>query len=136
LSAAIKALLSDKELRQKVLNAGIELTFSNSPAEFLAFRAQPGGDAVIRTIGLKLVCLASHRASPAGMPRRGCGSPGFSITAQTRTAWSGYGRLDSGTQARGSLICYDPLLAVKLPFIRTFPHGRFGPSSGHSIFRG
>src|SRR5258706_12405388 len=89
-SAAIKAVLSDKELRQKVLNAGIELTFSNSHAEFLAFRAQPGGDAVIRTIGLKLVCLPSHRVSPAGMPRRGGGSPGVLITAQTRTAWPGY----------------------------------------------
>ena len=37
LSAAIKAVLSDQELRQKILNAGIEPAFSNSPQEFAAF---------------------------------------------------------------------------------------------------
>ena len=56
LSAAIKAVLSDQELRQKILNAGIEPAFSNSPQEFAAFvRAQAETRSkVIRAIGLKL----------------------------------------------------------------------------------
>src|SRR5215467_7363151 len=55
LSAAIKAALSDEELRQKILNAGIEPAFSNSPQEFAAFlRAQAETRSkVIRAIGLK-----------------------------------------------------------------------------------
>jgi tripartite-type tricarboxylate transporter receptor subunit TctC len=56
LSVAIKAVLSDQELRQKILNAGIEPAFSNSPQEFAAFvRAQAETRSkVIRAIGLKL----------------------------------------------------------------------------------
>jgi tripartite-type tricarboxylate transporter receptor subunit TctC len=56
LGAAIKAVLSEAELREKILNAGIEPAFSNSPAEFAAFvRAQAQTRArVIRAIGLKL----------------------------------------------------------------------------------
>ena len=56
LGAAIKAALSDGELRQKILNAGIEPAFSNSPQEFAAFiRAQAETRSkVIRAIGLKL----------------------------------------------------------------------------------
>ena len=56
LSAAIKAVLSDQELRQKILSAGIEPAFSNSPQEFAAFvRAQAETRSkVIRAIGLKL----------------------------------------------------------------------------------
>jgi tripartite-type tricarboxylate transporter receptor subunit TctC len=56
LSAAIKAVLSEQELRQKILNAGIEPAFSNSPQEFAAFvRAQAETRSkVIRAIGLKL----------------------------------------------------------------------------------
>jgi tripartite-type tricarboxylate transporter receptor subunit TctC len=56
LSAAIKAVLSDQDLRQKILNAGIEPAFSNSPQEFAAFvRAQAETRSkVIRAIGLKL----------------------------------------------------------------------------------
>ena len=56
LGAAIKVVLSDQELRQKILNAGIEPAFSNSPQEFAAFvRAQAEmRSKVIRAIGLKL----------------------------------------------------------------------------------
>jgi tripartite-type tricarboxylate transporter receptor subunit TctC len=56
LSAAIKAVLSDRELRQKILNAGIEPTFSNSPREFAAFvRTQAETRSkLIRAIGLTL----------------------------------------------------------------------------------
>jgi tripartite-type tricarboxylate transporter receptor subunit TctC len=56
LSAAIKAVLSEQELRQRILNAGIEPAFSNSPQEFAAFvRAQAETRSkVIRAIGLKL----------------------------------------------------------------------------------
>jgi tripartite-type tricarboxylate transporter receptor subunit TctC len=56
LSAAIKAVLSDQELRQKIINAGIEPTFSNSPPEFAAFvRTQAETRSrLIRAIGLTL----------------------------------------------------------------------------------
>jgi tripartite-type tricarboxylate transporter receptor subunit TctC len=56
LSAAIKAVLSEQELRQRILNAGIEPAFSNSPQEFAAFvRTQAETRSkVIRAIGLKL----------------------------------------------------------------------------------
>ena len=56
LGAAIKVVLSDRELRQKILNAGIEPAFSNSPQEFAAFvRAQAEmRSKVIRAIGLNL----------------------------------------------------------------------------------
>jgi len=56
LSATIKAVLSDRELREKILNAGIEPSYSESPEEFAAFvRAQAETRAkVIAAIGLKL----------------------------------------------------------------------------------
>ena len=56
LGATIKAVLSDLELRQKILNAGIKPAFSNSPQEFAAFvRAQAETRSkVIRAIGLAL----------------------------------------------------------------------------------
>jgi tripartite-type tricarboxylate transporter receptor subunit TctC len=56
LSANIKAVLSDRELREKILNAGIEPAFSESPEAFAAFvRAQAETRAkVIAAIGLKL----------------------------------------------------------------------------------
>jgi tripartite-type tricarboxylate transporter receptor subunit TctC len=56
LSTAIKAALSDQELRRKILDAGIEPAVSQSPQEFAAFmRAQAQTRAkVIRAIGLKL----------------------------------------------------------------------------------
>jgi tripartite-type tricarboxylate transporter receptor subunit TctC len=56
LSAAIKAALSDEELRQKILNAGIEPAFSNSPQEFAAFLSAQAEmrSKVIRAIGLRL----------------------------------------------------------------------------------
>ncbi len=56
LSAAIKAVLSDRELREKILAAGIEPAFSDTPEEFAAFvRSQAQTRAkVIRAIGLKL----------------------------------------------------------------------------------
>jgi tripartite-type tricarboxylate transporter receptor subunit TctC len=56
LGAAIRAVLSEQELRQKILNAGIEPAFSNSPQEFAAFvRAQAETRSrVIGAIGLKL----------------------------------------------------------------------------------
>jgi tripartite-type tricarboxylate transporter receptor subunit TctC len=56
LGAAIKAVLSDQDLRQKILDAGIEPAFSQSPQDFAAFvRAQAETRSrVIRAIGLKL----------------------------------------------------------------------------------
>ncbi len=56
LGATIKAVLSDPELRQKILNAGIEPAFSNSPQELAAFvRSQAETRSkVIRAIGLML----------------------------------------------------------------------------------
>ena len=56
LGAAIKAALTDPELREKIRVAGIEPAFSNSPQEFVAFvRAQAQTRSkVIRAIGLKL----------------------------------------------------------------------------------
>jgi tripartite-type tricarboxylate transporter receptor subunit TctC len=56
LGAAIKAALTDPELREKIRVAGIEPAFSNSPQEFAAFvRAQAETRSkVIRAIGLKL----------------------------------------------------------------------------------
>jgi tripartite-type tricarboxylate transporter receptor subunit TctC len=56
LGATIKAVLSDRELRQKILNAGIEPAFSNSPQELAAFvRSQAETRSkVIRAIGLTL----------------------------------------------------------------------------------
>jgi tripartite-type tricarboxylate transporter receptor subunit TctC len=56
LGAAIKAALADRELREKVLNAGIEPAVSDSPEAFAAFvSAQAETRAkVIRAIGLKL----------------------------------------------------------------------------------
>jgi tripartite-type tricarboxylate transporter receptor subunit TctC len=56
LGAAIKAALTDPELREKIRVAGIEPAFSNSPQEFAAFvRAQAQTRSkVIRAIGLKL----------------------------------------------------------------------------------
>jgi len=56
LSAAVKAVLSDRELREKILNAGIEPAAPNTPEEFAAFiRAQAQvREKVIRAIGLKL----------------------------------------------------------------------------------
>jgi tripartite-type tricarboxylate transporter receptor subunit TctC len=56
LSKAIKTVLSESELRDKILNAGIEPAFSDSPEEFAAFMsAQAATRAkVIRAIGLKL----------------------------------------------------------------------------------
>jgi tripartite-type tricarboxylate transporter receptor subunit TctC len=56
LGSIIKTVLSDPELRGKILNAGIEPAFSNSPQEFAAFvQAQAETRAkVIRAIGLKL----------------------------------------------------------------------------------
>ena len=56
LGTAIKAVLSDPELRQTIRNAGIEPAFSNSPQEFATFvRAQAETRSkVIRAIGLKL----------------------------------------------------------------------------------
>jgi len=56
LSAAIKTVLSDRELREKILAAGIEPALSETPEEFAAFvrsQAQTRA-AVIRAIGLKL----------------------------------------------------------------------------------
>ena len=56
LGASIKAVLTDQELRQKILNAGIEPAFSNSPQELAAFvRSQAETRSkVIRAIGLTL----------------------------------------------------------------------------------
>jgi tripartite-type tricarboxylate transporter receptor subunit TctC len=56
LSAAIKTVLSDQEMRQRILNAGIEPTFSNSPQEFASFvRTQAETRSkLIRAIGLTL----------------------------------------------------------------------------------
>jgi tripartite-type tricarboxylate transporter receptor subunit TctC len=56
LAAAIRAVLSEEELREKIRVAGIEPAVSQSPQEFAAFlRAQGNIRAkVIRTIGLKL----------------------------------------------------------------------------------
>jgi tripartite-type tricarboxylate transporter receptor subunit TctC len=56
LSAAIKTVLSDQELRQKILTAGIEPIFSSSPQEFAAFvRTQAETRSkLIRAIGLTL----------------------------------------------------------------------------------
>jgi tripartite-type tricarboxylate transporter receptor subunit TctC len=56
IGAAIRSALSDAELRQKILNAGIEPAFSPSPQEFAAFvRAQAvTRSQVIRAIGLRL----------------------------------------------------------------------------------
>jgi tripartite-type tricarboxylate transporter receptor subunit TctC len=56
LAAAIRTVLSEEELRTKILNAGIEPALSRSPQEFAAFvRSQAEVRAkVIRAIGLKL----------------------------------------------------------------------------------
>jgi len=56
IGAAIRSALSDPELRQKILNAGIEPAFSPSPQEFAAFvRARAvTRSQVIRAIGLRL----------------------------------------------------------------------------------
>jgi tripartite-type tricarboxylate transporter receptor subunit TctC len=56
LGAAIRAVLSDQELRRKILDAGIEPAVSESPQEFAAFlRSQAETRArVIRAMGLKL----------------------------------------------------------------------------------
>jgi tripartite-type tricarboxylate transporter receptor subunit TctC len=56
LGAAIKAVLSEDELRERIRVAGIEPAFSQSPQEFAAFiRAQAETRSkVIRAIGLKL----------------------------------------------------------------------------------
>jgi tripartite-type tricarboxylate transporter receptor subunit TctC len=56
LAAAIRTVLSEDELRTKILNAGIEPALSQSPQEFAAFvRSQAEVRAkVIRAIGLKL----------------------------------------------------------------------------------